>query len=147
MAQKALGSYLRGLRVSLGLPLRQVGEKMVEMGLGRGVSLNYLSQVERSEKHPSKTLLRKLATVYGVSPYHLLRKAGYDPDPEIDRTVDDRLVWAFLAAIRDPSFPDGSALENIGLPPAAMRWIVSIYEHATGTVLLSRRTGSGQGAD
>ena len=60
---------------------------------------------------------------------------------------DKTKLHSQLAAIRDPSFPDGSALENIGLPPAAMRWIVSIYEHATGTVLLSRRTGSGQGAD
>lgn len=68
-----LGEYLKALRESKGLTLREV-EKLSD------VSNAYLSQLESEKiKRPSPTMLHKLAQVYEVKYELLMEKAGYPP--------------------------------------------------------------------
>jgi len=65
------GEYLKALRETSGLTLRDV-EKKTE------VSNAYLSQLEQSKvKQPSPITLHKLAELYGVSYALMMEKAGY----------------------------------------------------------------------
>lgn len=68
---KNYGEYLKALRESKGLTLREV-EKQTE------VSNAYLSQLESGRiKQPSPTMLFKLAELYGIDYEILLDKVGY----------------------------------------------------------------------
>jgi transcriptional regulator with XRE-family HTH domain len=70
-----LGIYLRSLRETRGLTLRQVEAAC-------GISNAFLSQLESGKvKQPSPSVLYKLAELYGVSYEALMEKAGY-PVPE-----------------------------------------------------------------
>lgn len=72
---KALGPYLKQLRESQGLSLRDVQSKA-------GISNAFLSQIESGKvKEPSPVMLHKLATLYRVPYEHLMGRAGY-PAPE-----------------------------------------------------------------
>jgi transcriptional regulator with XRE-family HTH domain len=74
------GEYLKALRESKGLTLREV-EKQIE------VSNAYLSQLESSKiKQPSPTTLYKLAGLYGVEYESLMEKVGY-PVPQVNGNV------------------------------------------------------------
>src|SRR5689334_9615531 len=67
----SLGDYLRSLRESLHLSLREVEEKT-------GVSNPYLSQIETgSVGRPSPHILFKLAEFYGVEHRLLMERAGH----------------------------------------------------------------------
>lgn len=68
---QSLGEYLRNVRDSLRLTLRDVQE-------ASEVSNAYLSQLENGKiTKPSPHILHKLATVYNVSYETLMEKAGY----------------------------------------------------------------------
>lgn len=70
-----LGSYLRSLRDSKSLTLREVEIKT-------GISNAFLSQLESGKvKQPSPVMLYKLAGTYGVPYEALMERAGY-PVPE-----------------------------------------------------------------
>jgi transcriptional regulator with XRE-family HTH domain len=77
------GEYIKALRESKGLTLRDV-EKKTE------VSNGYLSQLESSKiKQPSPATLSKLAELYGVKYEVLMEKVGY-PVPQTNTTVKSR---------------------------------------------------------
>ncbi|HMU46531.1 MAG TPA: helix-turn-helix domain-containing protein [Chitinophagaceae bacterium] len=77
------GEYIKALRESKGLTLRDV-EKKTE------VSNAYLSQLESSKiKQPSPTTLYKLAELYGVKYEVLMEKVGY-PVPKGDVSLKSR---------------------------------------------------------
>ena len=68
-----LGAYLRQVRRSLGLSLRQV-----EAATGKAVSNGYLSQIESGDvERPSPNVLFHLAGVYGIEYGKLLSRAGH----------------------------------------------------------------------
>ncbi len=70
---KTLGQYLKSLRETARLTLRQVEEVA-----GREVSNAYLSQLEHGRiNQPSPNILHKLAEVYGAPYDVLMEKAGY----------------------------------------------------------------------
>ena len=72
---KNYGDYIKALRESKGLTLREV-EKKTE------ISNAYLSQLESSKiKQPSPTTLYKIAELYGVQYEILMEKVGY-PVPQ-----------------------------------------------------------------
>ncbi len=74
------GEYIKALRESKGLTLREV-EKKTE------ISNAYLSQLESSKiKQPSPTTLYKLAELYGVKYEVLMEKVGY-PVPQASKPV------------------------------------------------------------
>ena len=69
--QPSLGEFLRTIRMSIPLTLREAEE-------ASGVSNAYLSQLESGKiARPSPPFLHKLATAYGISYETLMEKAGY----------------------------------------------------------------------
>lgn len=64
--REAIGHVLRDLRTRDGKTLREVSEKA-------GVSLGYLSEVERGQKEASSELLSSIAESLGVSTAQMLR--------------------------------------------------------------------------
>jgi transcriptional regulator with XRE-family HTH domain len=73
MGPKEFGKYLKALRESCGLTLRQVEEKT-----GRAVKNGYLSQIESGViNKPSPGILWELSVVYGVDYGDLLARAGH----------------------------------------------------------------------
>ncbi|MBL7119110.1 MAG: helix-turn-helix transcriptional regulator [Dehalococcoidia bacterium] len=129
MASNVLGDYLRDLRNKRRLSLREVGEKV-------GVSGSYLSQIETSERHPSAEILRKLAPAYGVPVRDLLEVAGFLDEPEAVMSDAEHLEWAFQCVLSDPEYKFGNRLRGADLAPDAKRFIIEVYEKATGRKLL-----------
>ena len=136
MLQSSLGQYLRRLRVSKGLTLQQVGETMLERGLEKGVSWNYLALVERSERKPSKRLLSRLAEVYETSRVSLFHRAGYELNDLGEDSDEAKIEWAYKSVIGDPDLPHARSLGNVDMPLDGMRTIVELYSRATGIELL-----------
>lgn len=70
---RALGAYLKSLRLGLEMTLRDV-----EAATEKSVSNAYLSQVENGKiLKPSPNILHALSQVYGVSYESLMRRAGF----------------------------------------------------------------------
>lgn len=65
----AIGHILRDLRTAEGKTLREVSQKA-------GVSLGYLSEVERGQKEASSELLSSIAESLGLSTAQMLRKVA-----------------------------------------------------------------------
>ena len=66
LLRRELGEVLREYRQRQGRTLREVSEKA-------GVSLGYLSEVERGQKEASSELLSSIADALGVSTSRMLR--------------------------------------------------------------------------
>lgn len=83
-------------------------------------------------RSPSLDVLKKLADYYQVSIDFLLGRtegpAGTSPE--------ERLEWAFQVAMKDPSFRYGTRVRGTALTPEIKRFIVEMYERATGRCLL-----------
>ncbi len=125
-----LGNHLRELRRRKRISLRQVQEET-------GASGSYLSQVEQGKRHPSGELLRKIAPTYGASVKDLLIMAGYLDEPEVKMSDQDRIEWAFKCVVSDPDYQYGTSLTApSGLSLEAKRFIVEVYEKATGRKLM-----------
>ena len=124
-----LGNYLRELRTRKRLSLREV-EKISD------ASGSYLSQVEQGKRQPSADLLRKIAPAYGASIKDIMTKAGYLDEPEVKMGDQDRIEWAYKAVLSDPDYKFGTSLGPQGLTLEAKRFIIEMYEKATGRKLL-----------
>jgi transcriptional regulator with XRE-family HTH domain len=129
MAANVLGNYLRDLRVKQRLSLREVGERV-------GLSGSYLSQIETGERRPSAEILRKLAPAYGVPVRDVLEVAGFLDEPEAVMSDAEHLEWAFQCVLSDPEYRFGNRLRGTELTPDAKRFIIEVYEKATGRKLL-----------
>lgn len=129
MSPEQIGSYLRDLRNQRRLTLRKVERES-------GASGSYLSQVEQGKRHPSADLLRKIAPTYGASVRELLTIAGYLNEPEVRMSDQDRIEWAFNCVLSDPDYKFGTSLGSQGLTPEAKRFIVEMYQKASGRKLL-----------
>jgi transcriptional regulator with XRE-family HTH domain len=129
MSSEELGDSLRELRKSKRLSLRDVEQ-------ASGVSGSYLSQVEQGKRHPSAELLRKIAPTYGASIRELLVMAGYLDEPEASMSDHERIEWAYRAVVSDPDYRFGTSLRVTELSIEAKRFIVEIYERATGRKLM-----------
>ena len=129
MLSDELGDSLRELRKRKHLSLRDIEKES-------GVSGSYLSQVEQGKRHPSADLLRKIAPTYGASVRELLVMAGYLDEPEATMSDHDRIEWAFRAVVSDPDYRFGTSLRMTELSIEAKRFIVEIYEKATGRKLM-----------
>ncbi len=120
------GALLRRLRGRVSL--REVTRRT-------GVSSSYLSQIERGDRKPGATLLRKLADLYRVDPDDLIRRAGHgsQPDPFSDEAHDVERAYRFV--LDDPAFRVGTRPDGL-LTVNAKRFIVEMYEKFTGKRLL-----------
>jgi transcriptional regulator with XRE-family HTH domain len=129
MSPEQIGSYLRDLRNQKRLTLREVERES-------GASGSYLSQVEQGKRQPSADLLRKIAPTYGASVRELLTIAGYLNEPEVRMSDQDRIEWAFNCVLSDPDYKFGTSLGPQGLTLEAKRFIVEMYQKASGRKLL-----------
>ena len=85
MSLKEMGLYLKKLRENKGLSTREVYE------LAK-VSNSYLSLVENGHRRASAVVLKKLASVYGVSYLDLYVKAGYADLAEYEKNKNSNFV-------------------------------------------------------
>jgi Predicted transcriptional regulators len=75
---QSVGEKLRARRKALKIPLREVAD-------GTGLSIGFISQVERGVSEPSLTSLRAIAKVLGVSVSDIMPEVG--PAPEATRSL------------------------------------------------------------
>ena len=123
-----LGPLLRKLRE--GLSLRDVY-------VATGISISYLSEVERGMREPGLKLLTRLAGLYNVDVRDLVRCAGlsYDgvPDPRIDEEAEVGRALEYVLA--DPRFKFGTRPSG-PMSLDSKRFIVEMYERFSGKRLL-----------
>ena len=123
------GTYMRTLRKQRGLTLKQV-EKAAQ------VSNAYVSQIERGlRKPPHPDILNRLAAVYQVPARELMVQAGYLPN-EAEMEKKRRIERAYEHVVTDPNYSHGTRLKAAHLSLDAKRFIVEMYERATGRTLL-----------
>ena len=127
--QEEIGPLLRRLRGETGL--REVGRRT-------GISNSYLSQIERGDRRPGPSVLKRLAALYDVDVQDLLKRAGFLDDPEGIETRDDEpeeVERAYQYVLADPKFRVGTRPSG-PLSLEAKRFIVQMYEQFTGKRLL-----------
>ncbi|MFC2010567.1 helix-turn-helix domain-containing protein [Chloroflexota bacterium] len=123
------GEYLRTLRLEQKLSLREA-EKL------SGVSNSYLGLIERGQRPiPGADILKKLAPVYDVPARDLMRSAGYLKDEDVSLSEEDEVDMAFKFVMNDPRYKSGTRIKG-GLTVEVKRFIVEMYEKATGKKLL-----------
>ena len=123
------GEYLRTLRLEKRYSLREVEELS-------GVSNSYLGLIERGQRPiPGADILKKLAPVYDVPVRDLLATAGYLREEDISLSEDDEVEMAFRYVMNDPRYKSGTRIKG-GLTVEVKRFIVEMYEKATGKKLL-----------
>jgi transcriptional regulator with XRE-family HTH domain len=128
--RKAFGEYLKRLRLAANLSLRQV-EAQVD------ISNSYLYQIEKGERNPPKLeIMERLALLYGVS-LDMLTEAARTIPPADQDLRRKRLHNAYLLVTRDPDYISGMQLDPDNMNDDVKRFIVFMYEKATGTKLLS----------
>ena len=130
-AMESFGSYMRRLRKSRGLTLKQVETQAK-------VSNAYISQIERGLRNPPHPdILRRLAKAYDVEHRELLIAAGY---LEEDSVIAERraLEKAFEHVQSDPTFKHGTRLRGTHVSLDTKRFIVEMYEKLTHRSLLKR---------
>ena len=125
------GEYLRTLRLEKRYSLREVEELS-------GVSNSYLGLIERGQRPiPGADILKKLAPVYDVPVRDLLAVAGYLREEDISLSEEDEVEMAFRYVMNDPRYKSGTRIKG-GVTTEVKRFIVEMYEKATGKKLLPR---------
>lgn len=133
---KEFGSYLKRLRLDKKLSLRQV-EKAV------GISNSYLYQIERGERNvPKLEVLRKMAATYEVSFASLMAAARLqEPEQEDAFYKNTKLVEnAFEFVRNDPDYVFGTHINSNDLSVEVKRFVVEMYQEATGRNLLTEKS-------
>jgi len=124
------GSYMRRLRKTRGLTLKQVETHAK-------VSNAYISQIERGlRRPPHPDILKRLAKTYDVEHRELLVVAGYLEEDSAEAAARRRLEKAFDHVQNDPSFKHGTRLKGTRVSLETKRFIVEMYEKLTNRCLL-----------
>jgi transcriptional regulator with XRE-family HTH domain len=114
-----LGRAIAERRGALGLSLKDLG-RMVRREEGRGVSAQYLHDIERDRRIPSANVLRELARALGVDPYFLGALAGQAPAEVIEYLREHpgsgRAVMELFARASSTGFQEW---DRLALPAAA----------------------------
>ena len=127
--REEIGPLLRRLRGDIGL--REVGRRT-------GISNSYLSQIERGDRRPGPSVLKRLAALYDVEVQDLLGLAGFLDEPEGIEARDDEpeeVERAYQYVLADPKFRVGTRPSG-PLSLEAKRFIVQMYEQFTGKRIL-----------
>jgi len=123
------GEYIRTLRLEQKLSLREVEQLS-------GVSNSYMGLIERGQRPaPQAEILKKLAPIYNVPLRDLLDAAGYLRDERFTLTEEDEVEMAYHYVMNDPRYKSGTRIKD-GLTVEVKRFIVEMYEKATGKKLL-----------
>lgn len=136
LEMKEFGAYLKRLRLEKKLSLRQV-EKAV------GISNSYLYQIERGERNaPKLEILQKMAATYEVSFASLMAAAHLqEPEQEDEFYKNNKVVEnAFDFVRKDPHYVFGTHLNSNEVSIEVKRFVVEMYQEATGKNLLTKTT-------
>ncbi len=126
------GSYIRQLRKSKGLTLKQVETQAK-------VSNAYISQIERGlRKPPHPDILKRLAKTYDVPHRELLVVAGYLEEDSVETAKRREIEEAYEHVRTDPTFKQGTRLKGTHVSLETKRFIVEMYEKLTQRNLLKR---------
>jgi HTH-type transcriptional regulator, competence development regulator len=126
------GTYLRRLRKTQGLTLKQVETQAK-------VSNAYISQIERGlRKPPHPDILKRLAKVYAVQHRDLLIAAGHLEEDSAELAKRREIEAAFEHVRTDPEFKQGTRLKGAQVSLETKRFIVEMYEKLTKRQLLKR---------
>jgi transcriptional regulator with XRE-family HTH domain len=127
---ESFGSYMRRLRKSKGLTLKQVETQAK-------VSNAYISQIERGLRNPPQPdILRRLARVYDVPHRELLIVAGHLEEDSAETAKRRRVEEAYEHVMTDPTFKQGTRLKGTHVSLETKRFIVEMYEKLTERNLL-----------
>jgi transcriptional regulator with XRE-family HTH domain len=127
---ESFGSYMRRLRKSKGLTLKQVETQAK-------VSNAYISQIERGLRNPPQPdILRRLAKVYDVPHRELLIVAGHLEEDSAETAKRRRVEEAYEHVMTDPTFKQGTRLKGTHVSLETKRFIVEMYEKLTERNLL-----------
>ena len=124
----------------LGPPLRRLrgDSSLRDVRRETGISNSYLSQIERGDRRPGPSVLKRLASLYGVDVQDLLKRAGYLDKPDGVEARDNEpqeVERAYKYVLADPKFQVGTRPSG-PLSLEAKRFIVEMYERFTGKRLL-----------
>jgi HTH-type transcriptional regulator, competence development regulator len=123
------GEYMKNLRDGQRLSLRDVAAQT-------GVSISYLTQIEHGrKKNPGADILKRLAPLYDVPARDLLKAAGYLDEVKPVLSDEEEVEMAFRYVMNDPRYKSGTRVKG-ELTPEIKRFIVEMYEKATGKTLL-----------
>ena len=123
------GEYMKNLRDGQRLSLRDVAAHT-------GVSISYLTQIEHGrKKNPGADILKRLAPLYDVPARDLLKAAGYLDEVKPVLSDEEEVEMAFRYVMNDPRYKSGTRVKG-ELTPEIKRFIVEMYEKATGKTLL-----------
>jgi transcriptional regulator with XRE-family HTH domain len=129
---ESFGSYMRHLRKSRGLTLKQVETQAK-------VSNAYISQIERGlRKPPHPDILKRLAKTYDVPHRELLVVAGYLEEDSAETAKRREIEEAYEHVRTDPTFKQGTRLKGTHVSLETKRFIVEMYEKLTQRNLLKR---------
>lgn len=124
------GSYMRRLRKSRGLTLKQVETQAK-------VSNAYISLVERGlRRPPHPEILKRLAKTYDVEHRDLLIAAGYLEEDSAEAAKRRQIEAAYDHVRSDPVFRHGTRLKGSRISLETKRFIVEMYEKLTRRSLL-----------
>jgi len=124
------GSYVRRLRKSKGLTLKQVETQAK-------VSNAYISQIERGLRNPPHPdILKRLAKAYDVPHRELLVAAGYLEEDSAETAKRRQIEEAYEHVRTDPTFKQGTRLKGMHVSLETKRFIVEMYEKLTQRNLL-----------
>lgn len=129
-----LGEYLKDLRLRHALTLKEVE-------IETEISISYLSQIEKGIKSkPQPHILKKLAELYKVNEQELMELAGYIKPDKYPKTLEEQEInRAFEFVKTDPNFKFGHRISG-ELDMDAKKFIIELYEEATGKNLLGGKT-------
>jgi len=127
---ESFGSYMRRLRKSKGLTLKQVESQAK-------VSNAYISQIERGLRNPPHPdILKRLAKAYDVPHRELLVEAGYLEEDSAETAKRRQVEEAYQHVLTDPTFKQGTRLKGTHVSLETKRFIVEMYEKLTQRTLL-----------
>ncbi|MGA8868067.1 MAG: helix-turn-helix transcriptional regulator [Candidatus Sulfotelmatobacter sp.] len=129
-AMESFGAYMRRLRKSKGLTLKQVETQAK-------VSNAYISQIERGLRNPPHPdILKRLARAYDVQHRELLIAAGYLEEDSAETAKRRQIEVAYEHVRTDPTFKHGTRLKGTHVSLETKRFIVEMYEKLTQRNLL-----------
>jgi transcriptional regulator with XRE-family HTH domain len=124
------GAYVRRLRKSQGLTLKQVEAQAK-------VSNAYISQIERGLRNPPHPdILKRLAKTYNVQHRELLVAASYLEEDSVEIAKRREIEEAYEHVRTDPTFKQGTRLKGTHVSLETKRFIVEMYEKLTERKLL-----------
>jgi len=107
---KNFGAYLKDLRLSKELTLKELGAQI-------GVSYASISRIEDGKQEPTPETLKKFAPAFGVSIEQLMIKCGYlvpEIMPIIACTKDGKLIEGLQNIIQDLNDQQLAELTKLG---------------------------------